>query len=106
MRERVAPLGDKNIVGATVTRLRLEQGITQKALMAKMQTFGADISYSSLSKLEGQTRSVSDKSESFKFVTIRLYNVTVIDVYDRLLRSPFTDGSKIRFKCCGGSAIV
>ena len=61
MRERVAPLGDKNIVGATVTRLRLEQGITQKALMAKMQTFGADISYSSLSKLEGQTRSVSDK---------------------------------------------
>ena len=42
MRERVAPLGDKNIVGATVTRLRLEQGITQKALMAKMQTFGAD----------------------------------------------------------------
>lgn len=61
MRERVAPLGDKNIVGATVTRLRLEQGITQKALMAKMQTFGADISYSCLSKLEGQTRSVSDK---------------------------------------------
>ena len=61
MRERVAPLGDKNIVGATVTRLHLEQGITQKALMAKMQTFGADISYSSLSKLEGQTRSVSDK---------------------------------------------
>ena len=59
MRERVAPLGDKNIVGATVTRLRLEQGITQKALMAKMQTFGADISYSSLSKLEGQTRSGS-----------------------------------------------
>ena len=53
MRDRVAPLGDKNIVGATVTRLRLEQGITQKALMAKMQTFGADISYSSLSKLEG-----------------------------------------------------
>ena len=35
MRERVAPLGDKNIVGATVTRLRLEQGITQKALMLK-----------------------------------------------------------------------
>ena len=47
MRERVAPLGDKNIVGATVTRLRLEQGSTQKALMAKMQTFGADISDSS-----------------------------------------------------------
>ena len=61
MRERVAPLGDKNIVGATVTRLHLEQGITQKALMAKMQTFGADIRYSSLSELEGQTRSFFDK---------------------------------------------
>ena len=44
--------------------------------------------------------------ESFKFVTIRLYNVAVIDVYDRFLRSPFTDGSKIRFKRGGGSAIV
>ena len=61
MRERVAPLGDTNIVGATVTRLRLEPGIPQKALMAKMQTIGADISYSSLSKLEGQTRSFFDK---------------------------------------------
>ena len=51
-------------------------------------------------------RADSDKSESFKFVTIRLYNIAVIDVYDRLLRSPFTDSSKIRFKCGGGSAIV
>ena len=30
MRERVAPLGDKNIVGATVTRLRLEQRVLHK----------------------------------------------------------------------------
>ena len=30
MRERVAPLGDKNIVGATVTRLRLEQVLHKK----------------------------------------------------------------------------
>lgn len=51
-------------------------------------------------------RAVSDKSESFKFVTIRLYNVAVIDVYDRFLRSPSTDGSKIRFKCGGWSTIV
>ena len=61
MRKRVVSLVDKNIVGAAVTRLCLEQGITQKALMAKMQTFGADIRYSSLSELEGQTRSVSDR---------------------------------------------
>ena len=61
MRERVAPRRDTNILGATVTRLRLEQGITQKALMAKMPTFGAEIRYSSVSQLEGQTRSVSDR---------------------------------------------
>ena len=52
-------------------------------------------------------RAVSDnKSESLKFVTIRLCNVSVINVYNRFLRSPFTDSSKIRFKSCGGSAVV
>ena len=51
-------------------------------------------------------RAISDKSESFKFVTIRIYNIAVINVYDRFLRSPFTDGSKIRFKRGGGNAIV
>lgn len=61
MRERVHHWVIKILSARPSPGLRLEQGITQKALMAKMQTFGADISYSSLSKLEGQTRSVSDK---------------------------------------------
>lgn len=61
MKERIKPLGDKNFVGQTVTRLRKEQGMKQKELMARMQTLGVDINPSSLSKLEGQTRSVSDK---------------------------------------------
>ncbi len=54
-------MGDKNFVGQTVTRLRKEHGMKQKELMAQIQTLGVDINPSSPSKLEGQTRSVSDK---------------------------------------------
>ena len=61
MRERKAALGDKNSIGTIVTRLRKERHMTQKELMAMMQTKGVDISYSGLSKLEGQTRSATDK---------------------------------------------
>lgn len=61
MKPRAAKLGDKNLVGANVTKFRKERGITQKDLMAKMQAHGVDINYTSLSKLEGQTRIATDK---------------------------------------------
>lgn len=40
--------------------LRLERNIKQKDLLAKLQTRGIDINPSSLSKLEGQVRPVTD----------------------------------------------
>ncbi len=60
MKPRRQKLGDKNIVGNKITQLRLEKNIKQKELLAKLQTNGIDINPSSLSKLEGQTRPVSD----------------------------------------------
>ncbi len=60
MKPRRQELGNKNIVGNKITQLRQEKKIKQKELLAKLQTKGIDINPSSLSKLEGQTRPVTD----------------------------------------------
>ena len=49
-----------NIVGARVTMARKRQGMKQKELLAQLQVNGVDMNASALSKLEGQTRSVTD----------------------------------------------
>lgn len=61
MKPRKLPLGNMNIVGESITRIRLEKGMKQKELLAKLQVGGMDITASCLSKIEGQTRTVTDK---------------------------------------------
>lgn len=60
MKPRKLALGSRNMVGARVTEARLRAGIKQVELLAKLQTFGIDISIPALSLLEGQKRPVSD----------------------------------------------
>ena len=60
MKPRKAHYGDKNICGANIERIRKAQGMKQTTLVSKMQLLGVDINPSSLSKLEGQTRSATD----------------------------------------------
>ncbi len=60
MKPRKQELGNKNLIGHKITMLRLERNIKQKDLLAKLQTRGIDINPSSLSKLEGQVRPVTD----------------------------------------------
>lgn len=60
MRTRKLALGNRNIIGARVTQARRAKGMTQKALMARLQTAGMDVSGPALSLLEGQKRPVSD----------------------------------------------
>ena len=60
MKPRKAEYGDKNISGANIERIRKELGMKQTTLVSKMQLMGVDINPSSLSKLEGQTRSATD----------------------------------------------
>lgn len=60
MKPRRLELGDKNIIGARVTKARKEQKMKQKELLAKLQLAGVDISTPALSLLEGQKRPVSD----------------------------------------------
>ena len=61
MRHREQGLGNKNLVGKNVSEERKKRGLQQKELLARLQVAGVDISPSSLSKLEGQTRLVTDK---------------------------------------------
>ena len=60
MKPRKAKYGDKNICGANIERIRKQLGMKQASLVSKMQLMGVDINPSSLSKLEGQTRSATD----------------------------------------------
>ena len=60
MRVRKLQPGDKNVCGARVEKRRKELGMKQKDLLTRLQVNGVDLSASALSKIEGQTRSVSD----------------------------------------------
>ena len=60
MKKRKLALGDRNLVGARVTKARLAKGMKQNELLAKLQTAGIEISTPALSLLEGQKRPVSD----------------------------------------------
>lgn len=60
MKTRKLELGDRNLIGSRVTKARLEQGMKQIDLLAKLQLAGIDMSVPVLSLLEGQKRPVSD----------------------------------------------
>ena len=60
MKVRKKKLGDKNIIGSNIERLRKLKGINQNEMLAKLQVSGIKITCSSLSRLEGQTRYAKD----------------------------------------------
>ena len=60
MRIRKAEIGERNLIGAKVEELRKKLGMKQKELLAQFQVHGVIVNASGLSKIEGQTRSVSD----------------------------------------------
>lgn len=61
MNTRKLALGDRNIVGARITQIRKKRGMKQIELLARLQLLGIEMSVPSLSLLEGQKRSVTDK---------------------------------------------
>lgn len=61
MKPRKKPLGEMNVVGANITKIRLKKDMKQKDLLAKLQSEGMEITGSCLSKIEGQTKMVTDK---------------------------------------------
>ena len=78
MKARNKPLGDKNIIGANVTKIRKLNHMSQKELAINMQLLQVDINFSSLSKLEGQTRIASDKEV---LAIARIFNIKTDDLF-------------------------
>ena len=60
MRLRKKELGNSNLIGANVQKIRKEKEIKQKELLAQLQVKGIDMNASALSKLEGQIRIATD----------------------------------------------
>lgn len=81
MKSRKKPLGNKNIIGANVTKIRRLNMMSQKELAINMQLLGVDINFSSLSKLEGQTRVASDKEV---FTIAQIFNIKTDDLFKEL----------------------
>lgn len=72
--------GTLNKVGKTITRLREERGWKQYELLAKMQVRGIDISRTTISEIEGQTRQV--KYEELK-VFSEIFGVPIDDLFEK-----------------------
>jgi transcriptional regulator with XRE-family HTH domain len=53
-------LGERNLIGAYVSKRRKDIGLKQKDLLTQLQIMGIDLNASGLSKIEGQMRFVTD----------------------------------------------
>lgn len=60
MRTRIVPIGNKNIAGQNIERIRLERGMKQRYVIEKLKIRGIDLSVSTYSKIEGQLRLLCD----------------------------------------------
>lgn len=78
MKTRKNIIGDRNLVGQNIARLRLKNGIKQKDFIAQIQTMGVDMNPTSYSKLEGQFRVATDKEI---FVIAKLLEVDINDLF-------------------------
>lgn len=81
MKMRNKALGDKNIIGANVTKIRKLHKMSQKDLAINMQLLNVDINFSSLSKLEGQTRVASDKEV---FAIAQIFKIKTDDLFKNI----------------------
>lgn len=78
MKIRKRPLGDVNLVGANIEKMRKFKNIKQKDFVAQMQLHGVDINPTSYSKLEGQVRIATDKE---LFVIAKILGVKTDDLF-------------------------
>lgn len=81
MKPRKAELGDANLIGANVTKLRKLNKMSQKDLAINMQLLGVDMNFTSLSKLEGQTRVASDKEV---LAIARVFGIKTDDLFKKI----------------------
>ncbi len=85
MKQREKPLGDRNLIGSNVTKMRMLYHLSQKDLATNMQLMGVDINLSSLSKLEGQTRAATDREV---LAIARIFNIKIDDLFKNAVIRP------------------
>lgn len=59
MRQRIH-LGNRNVIGAHIRRIREKQEMEQADVIAKVELMGEKLTQSKLSRIEGQQSSVTD----------------------------------------------
>lgn len=66
-------------IGANIRKIREEEGMTQEALSAKLQTMGFEITRSALAKIEvGQRHIYPDEIKALK----EIFNTTFDKIFD------------------------
>lgn len=70
----------QNLVGPIVRKLRMDAGLSQEALAARLQVAGWDLTRGGLSKIEAQLRRVNDAE---LLVLARTLKVGVVDLYPK-----------------------
>lgn len=68
----------QNIIGPVVRRLRMEAGLSQEALAARLQVAGWDLTRGGLSKIEARLRRVNDAE---LLVLAKVLKCTVAELY-------------------------
>lgn len=79
MKIRTTEIGNRNMVGQNIEKLRKSLGIKQKDFIAQIQAAGIDMNPTSYSKLEGQLRLATDKEI---YVISKLLNVDINQLFD------------------------
>ena len=68
----------QNLVGPVVRKLRMDAGLSQEALSAKLQVAGWDLTRAGLSKIEARLRRVNDAE---LLVLARVLKCSLADLY-------------------------
>ncbi len=68
----------QNLVGPAVRRLRMDAGMSQAAMIAKLQLAGWGISRAGLSKIEARLRRVTDAE---LYLLAKILNCGIRDLY-------------------------
>ena len=69
----------RNLVGANLKKIRLNNGLSQEQLIAQLNLLGLDLDRTSLSRIENQNREVYDYELVYFSKALK---INLIDLYD------------------------
>lgn len=82
MRTRKLQTGNRNLVGQALFKIRNEQNLRSKDVVKALNAAGSNINCSSLSKIEGGHKQITD----FELLSLSIvYNVSANDIYKMAL---------------------